>query len=323
MNRQKRIVPHYLAVIVTAHVLLALTLTPGCGERTQSPTSPNSTGSSRSTGSTNTQASSDADPTAPPKGASPKNSQAAGSPTQNSKPNLSSPAISRAKALFNEGDVSGARSVLRSQLIADPSNAAVMVLLAQADAMEQKWQSAFDTALPLIKNPATSADALQVIAKAVNASGGHDAYGNPNVAWLAMEKAIAKSPGDTTLRHSIVRLLNHMGDRHRACLHVDQLCRSGHATVSELQSIVNRRNAFEFEDEPSTPAFEWPLGEARLMFTRHQYHEAATLLESQNAQSRLSGAGFALWGISLVRSQDLEAIPHWLLQCPDKATQYA
>ncbi|MEO1526127.1 MAG: FG-GAP-like repeat-containing protein [Planctomycetota bacterium] len=196
-------------------------------------------------------------------------------------------------------------------LVMDPDNIEASLIAAEAELGQGNRQQCAELAASIEMDP-ESAFVLRLID--VHARALFELKRTSEAADVLL-KGLELRPTRLEWRRGAWGLLNRVGRREEASLQADRLCRDGQSSISELNSLVRRTEAYPTvlpnNGDPRS-VFEAGLGMARWYFTRREYREALDELAEEAESGFSSVASAALYGRLLSETQQLDEIPKWL-----------
>ncbi|MEM9365822.1 MAG: FG-GAP-like repeat-containing protein [Planctomycetota bacterium] len=227
-------------------------------------------------------------------------------------------------ALANK-DLVEAEKIVRQRMITQPDDTVTVWALARLQAERKQFADAWQT-LQQMDWSANGVEPAETLVGEIAKSSGAVFAEQPYLAWKILERLVKRTPQDQELRRSLIRLLNRLGHRHRACQHIDWLCQAGFASQQDLVGILQRRGPFPFEGlvlsdlEPPPQIPPGLLANARVLFAANRFQDACDTLSAGNAIHPEAYAT-ALW--ALARAQAFVEFSRRLRSSPDACDQYA
>lgn len=264
------------------------------------------------------------------------------SPATKTPPSVPNPAVAepkiaqlttrqKAEDALRRGDVPAAEKELRSLLISRPNEVSTQLLSAKVSAAKHDYQHALATIFAVTKNGDASAEevvsAYEIIGEialvSVDSLSSHQ-----RLAWVGIESVLKTQPRNYALRKALIRLLNRMGHRHRACQHSDWLCVVGAVDQEHLFGVLARRDSFPSTDltgesQADISEGKTVLAKARRYYTQHRFNDASEILRPLLGSGWPDAEHAALFGEVLAETQAFDSMPHWHDSCPVGVSQYA
>ena len=235
-----------------------------------------------------------------------------------------------AERVLESGDLENASNAIRSLMISNSTASTVQILAARLALREERY----DDSLELIREIDRSAQEypqVEDLVARIAIESPPSLARHANSAWVSMESVLKRRPGASNVRKALIRLLNWMGHRHRACQHSDWLVATATADQEQLLGLLARRNSFptsELIGETAVDVFQSctepqpALALARQRWVDRQYTKARELLEPYQQQGWPHPEHAALMGQILGDSQRFDLIPAWIKSCPEAVTRY-
>ncbi|MEM6469351.1 MAG: FG-GAP-like repeat-containing protein [Planctomycetota bacterium] len=239
-------------------------------------------------------------------------------------PDVKSSAASVVQSI-EEGDFESAKAQLRQVLIEEPDSANSQWLMARLAVAEERFGDAAELLLDaeVLRNRDTLENRWLELLGDLAESSGDFAAGREAVAWSGLELVLRGQPQRHAVRRSLIRLLNGMGHRHRACQHAEWLCKAGVAGETELLSLISRRRAFPAEIEATSDSrAAVPLQALRRLYSQNRFSAALQLIPKPDGPWTHAEHA-ALCGEVYARAQDFESLAAWYSACPKNAERYA
>ncbi|MCG8651142.1 MAG: FG-GAP-like repeat-containing protein, partial [Pirellulales bacterium] len=233
------------------------------------------------------------------------------------------PALARAQALFEKGDLASAAELLTEQLIRNPDHDEARLLAGRVEAAKGNSSAAMELAesislaSPLI-GPATNLLVQQAIAA-----------NQPEHAVQRLEEVLNRGTLSSNqaafCRQQLWALFNRMGRRQEASEQADVLCRLGYLNRPLLISLLRRNESFPLVLAAESPGkkFYSGLGIARWFFSQGQFEQALAHLSAERETGFSSPAAAALYGRLLAETQATGEMGQWYRECDEQTRRFS